>query len=115
MRTNGNGEDEGFIEQLRSLDEISDEIGKLLDQVWYNRHQFLKQKIEEGGETCDPEISEQAEQAARNLEAKYPEGELGPRDDFEWGMINGKLSALRWALGGDRLSASRNYQAECAR
>jgi hypothetical protein len=27
--------------------------------------------------------------------------DLGPWDDFEWGMINGKMSALRWMLGED--------------
>ena len=24
-----------------------------------------------------------------------------PYDEFEWGMVNGKLSALRWVLGDD--------------
>jgi len=39
--------------------------------------------------------------AAEDVRAKYPESELGPWTDFEWGMINGKLSALRWALGSE--------------
>jgi hypothetical protein len=32
------------------------------------------------------------------MEERRP-SELGPWDDFEWGMLNGKMSALRWVLG----------------
>tara|TARA_Y100000815_G_C13296781_1_gene482993 strand:+ start:1342 stop:1488 length:147 start_codon:yes stop_codon:yes gene_type:complete len=39
--------------------------------------------------------------AMKKTEEELGEGELGPWDDFEWGMINGKLSAIRWVLGED--------------
>jgi hypothetical protein len=35
------------------------------------------------------------------MEERWP-GELGPWDDFEWGMLNGKMSALRWVLAEAR-------------
>ena len=37
--------------------------------------------------------------AAAKVEDSY--SDLIPKDDFEWGMINGKLSALRWVLGDE--------------
>jgi len=38
----------------------------------------------------------------QRVEAEYLEpGELGPYTDFELGMLNGKLSALRWVLGSE--------------
>ncbi len=47
------------------------------------------------------DIWEGALKAAARLEQKLGLEALGPWDDFEWGMVNGKLSALRWVLGDD--------------
>ncbi len=85
----------------RTKEEISEAIDKLCDQVWYNRHLNLKRAIADGIETVDPKIWQEALQAAEDVRAKYLALELGPWTDFEWGMINGKLSALRWALGSE--------------
>ena len=104
-------------EEPRRLGEISDAIGELLDKVWYNRHQIRLEKVESGEikiveketpedrrgpeRTCQRDVWEGARKSARKVEKKYGPKDLGPWDDFEWGMMNGKLSALRWLLGDE--------------
>jgi hypothetical protein len=47
------------------------------------------------------DVLKMAKKAAGRVEKKYGRENLGPWDDFEWRMINGKLSALRWVLGDE--------------
>ncbi len=102
----------------RRFTEITGAISKLTDQVWYNRHQFWNEDLHTGvakliaddeergrddpfGFRIHRGVWEMAERAARDMESKYGSEDLGPWDDFQWGMVNGKLSALRWVLGED--------------
>jgi len=39
--------------------------------------------------------------SAEKLIEKYGEENLGSYSKFDWGMLNGKLSALRWVMGDD--------------
>lgn len=91
-------EGEEFYEE-RSEEEVLDAIDELFDKVWYNRHQELRELVESGAEDVEPRTWEQALAKAEEIEAKYGLENLGPWDDFEWGMLNGKLSALRWLIG----------------
>ncbi|MCM2482462.1 MULTISPECIES: hypothetical protein [Burkholderia] len=45
--------------------------------------------------------SDGALEAAKRTEDEVGVDNLGPWSDFEWGMLNGKLSALRWILGDE--------------
>ena len=96
------GEPSVMVSPMRTRDAIGEAVGEFFDKVWYDRHQSLKARIKSGEEKQSAEgmaCFQQGEFAARRKEAKYGKDNLGPYDDFEWGMINGKLSALRWVLG----------------
>ncbi|GAB1774170.1 hypothetical protein [Priestia megaterium] len=95
-------EDEEFFEIEGRTDQvISEAINELMEKVWYERHLVRKYKVENGLETVHPEIWEGALKSANKVREKYGEENLGPYNDFEWGMLNGKLSALRWIFGDE--------------
>lgn len=108
----------------RTLNEMHEATEKLWKQVWYNRHMNLRYWVEEGDikivtkaewrekkydelkyPECQNYMTEEiwnmALNAAERTKAALGEENIGPWTDFEWGMLNGKLSALRWALGND--------------
>ena len=78
-------------------------------KVWYDRHQLLKARVENRDEllvekyagpgTISREIWEGALESAKRVEEEFGLENIGPYEDFEWGMLNGKLSAVRWMLG----------------
>lgn len=88
-------------DQPRPADEIVELIGELLEKVWHNRHLHFRQEVVAGRETCDPQVMAGAIRSAKRVEEKYGRENLGPYSDFDRGMTNGKLSALRWVLGED--------------
>jgi hypothetical protein len=101
----------------RTLSEILAAEHELFEKVGYDRHQSLRNGVDSGeirivdketfptpkGETrpVQKDILKGALAAARKVELRYGIENLGPWTDFEWGMINGKLAALRWVLGDD--------------
>ena len=111
-------EEHAYIEAPRKLSEILDAEHRLFQQVWYDRHLNLRARVESGAvrlvtqeefnglngyhpEVVVDTVWAGALRAARKTEDEVGAERLGPWDDFEWGMINGKLSALRWVLGDE--------------
>lgn len=106
-----------YSQEARRLSEILEAEHLLFRQVWYNRHWNLRTRIENGEHhvVAEPDYSRNPYRGDQTLDtvwedalasAKRTEDEvgienLGPWDDFEWRMLNGKLSALRWILGYD--------------
>ena len=106
-----------WIEQPRRFTEIIAAIDEFFDKVWYNRHMVWREKIEtdkikiveketipiwdHSTRPIQRDVWEGALRAAAKKEKQYGIENLGPWDDFEWGMLNGKLSALRWVLGDE--------------
>lgn len=90
-----------FVENPRLLVEIQKWEQELFDRIWYQRKLNRIYELEEAEDSQGlARFTKVAGPPMERVEAEYGET-LGPYSDFEWGMLNGKLSALRWVLGAE--------------
>lgn len=96
-------EETHFEDEPRKLNEIMTAEQEHFDRVWYHRSLQHQYKLEDAGDTQGVErLIAIAGPGRTRVEATYTEeGQLGPYTDFELGMLNGKLSTLRWLLGSE--------------
>lgn len=96
-------EETDFQEEPRRLEEISAAEQEMFDRVWYHRSLQRECRLLTEGHDGEAERHLGHSRAGRErVESRYAEpGQLGPYTDFELGMLNGKLSALRWVLGAE--------------
>jgi hypothetical protein len=98
--------DSDFQEEPRRLAEIASAELELFERVWYHRSVQRDLQREARHEDVDAEMERQLQVMIKRVRARVAatyteEGQLGPYTDFELGMLNGKLSALRWVLGSE--------------
>ncbi|MBI2690560.1 MAG: restriction endonuclease [Solirubrobacterales bacterium] len=84
----------------RSDSEILAAEGKLFDRIWYERKLDLLEKHKTGERVLSEDHLKAVRDTMVAVMSQY--SDVAPiKDDFEWGMMNGKLSALRWVLGDE--------------
>ena len=69
------------------------------ERLWIIRHQVVKALNESGKIETEESILGRALKAESLILKKYGKEDLLNLDEFDVGMISGKLSALRWVLG----------------
>ena len=83
---------------MRKKSEIQAEEQRLFDQLWYTRHMTMEMPAH-----VPADILKQADKKARQVEKEYSQEHLDGimNDEYEVGMLHGKLMAVRWMLGMD--------------
>jgi hypothetical protein len=89
----------------RSDNAIGDAHRELWDKVWYNRHansNWVDFRIGPDGSLMRAEkrLPEMTKKLMRQVEEKYGKEILAP-NDYEFGLLTGRLSALAWVMGAE--------------
>jgi hypothetical protein len=90
-----------FFERLRTEQEILEAEQEFFELVWYERSLYSEHQDKEAGIRRSPELLQTIKEAREGIAKRLGSERLRPHDDYEWGMINGKLSALRWMMGSE--------------
>lgn len=106
------------LDSVRSDEDLIEAERLLFLQVWFNRNKkalFTNEhgdivvsidgtRPKESGDlppSPDYHLRVEALELVQDSFKRYGWENFGPWTDFEWGMINGKLSAIRWMLGDE--------------
>jgi hypothetical protein len=95
-------EAEFYFMPSRSLPEVLEAGKEFCDRAWY---ECVSSMLNEPAYGYDGLLRPRRENdrgwllALRQKEQEYGKENLMVRSDYEWGMVRGKLSALRWVLG----------------
>jgi hypothetical protein len=95
-------EESDFEEEPRQLVEILEAEAEFFERVSFQRA-INREARQRGNEPWTFDELRETVGARRKAVLDHYGGVdmFGPYSDFEWGMINGKLSALRWVLGSE--------------
>ena len=94
--------DNEFCFEMRSHEELSRADDELTEKVWYYRNLvYLNEVLAREKTPLAAAIRDRFLREMRIIEQKYGMENLEPLDDFYWGYLMGKLSAIRWTLGLD--------------
>jgi hypothetical protein len=85
---------------MRSVKQIMTAENELFTRVWYGRKRSAKFYRETG---TPKDIIKGMLRGKREAEKRFGKKSLmaNMASDFDWGMLSGKLSAIRWVLGDD--------------